>query len=476
MFASPPLTKKCETYMKMLVVDDEKLMCWSLKKDFEKDGFDVFTVGTAQEGIKCFKENNPDIVFLDIKLPDKNGLEVLKELRQINHDAFIIIITAFGGVENAVSAIKAGAYDYIEKPFEIESVRIIVNRALETARLKNEVRKLRIAGGAHYSFERFTTCSTNMLDVLALAKKVAATDYSTVLIQGESGTGKDLLAKVIHYESSRATKPFLEISCTALPETLIESELFGFEKGAFTDAKSSKKGLFEAAEGGTVYMDEIGDVKPSTQVKLLRVLEEKTFKHIGGSRDISMDVRIIAATNRKLEKEVEAGNFREDLFYRLKVLPIYIPPLRERKQDIVTIAMNIVGQLNREFKRDINFLSPEAKEMLMQYRWPGNVRELRNVIERVMILSDADVDTILPDHLPPEIKMAQANSATIEDGNAAKRGSSFTVPEGGIALADVEKGLILQALAAANGNQAQAARLLKVTRDTLRYRMQKFGI
>lgn len=462
--------------MKLLVVDDEKLMCWSLQKEFEKEGFDVLTAGTAREGINCFRENNPGIVFLDVKLPDKNGLEVLKELKQINRDVIIIIITAFGGVENAVAAIKAGAYDYIEKPFEFESVMIIVNRALETVRLKNEVRELRIAGSVHYSFDRFTTCSTNMMEVLSLAKKVAATDCSTVLIQGESGTGKDLLAKIIHYESSRAARPFLEISCTALPETLIESELFGFEKGAFTDAKSAKKGLFEAAEGGTVYMDEIGDVRPSTQVKLLRVLEEKTFKHIGGSKNINMDVRIIAATNRKLEKEVEAGNFREDLFYRLKVLPIHIPPLRERRQDIATIAMNIIFQLNREFKRDISSLSPEAEEMLRQYHWPGNVRELRNVIERIMILADQDADTILPDHLPPEIKMPLADKSPAQRDVAMIGELAVTAPEQGIGLAAVEKECILQALSRAGGNQAKAARLLKVTRDTLRYRMQKFGI
>ncbi len=460
----------------MLVVDDEKLMCWSLQKEFEKEGFDVFTAGTAREGIHCFRENKPDIVLLDVKLPDKNGLEVLTELKELNRDVIIIIITAYGGVENAVSAIRAGAYDYLEKPFEFQTVMLTVNRALETVRLKNEVRELRIAGSGHYSFSRFTTCSANMMEVLALAKKVAATDCSTVLIQGESGTGKDLLAKIIHYESSRATMPFLEISCTALPETLIESELFGFEKGAFTDAKTAKKGLFEAAEGGTVYMDEIGDVKPSTQVKLLRVLEEKTFKHIGGSKNISMDVRIIAATNRKLEQEVEAGNFREDLFYRLKVLPIYIPPLRERRQDIVTIAMNIIGQLNREFKREISFLSKETEELLLQYHWPGNVRELRNVIERVMILSDADANTILPDHLPPEIKKPPAEKAMTPDIDSKAKGIAATAPEEGIALEEMEKDFILRALNRANGNQAKAARLLKVTRDTLRYRMQKFGI
>jgi two-component system response regulator AtoC len=460
--------------MKLLVVDDEHLICWSLKTEFEKVGFDVLTAGTASEGINCFKENDPDIVFLDVKLPDKSGFEVLKEIKQINKDALIIIITAFGGVESAVSAIKAGAYDYIEKPFELESVKITVNRALETVRLKNEVRELRKKGNRAYSFDRFHTRSVNMLEVLSLAKKVAVTDCSTVLIQGESGTGKDLLAKIIHYESSRAPKPFLEISCTALPETLIESELFGFEKGAFTDAKNAKKGLFETAEGGTVFMDEIGDVKLPTQVKLLRVLEEKTFKHIGGSKDISMDVRIIAATNRNLEQEVEKGNFRHDLFYRLKVLPIYIPPLRERKSDIIPIAWSIIGQLNGEFKKDINYLSKEAEELLVQYHWPGNVRELRNVIERVMILSDAD--TILPDHLPLEIRKPTANNITLQSGDATERRFCITIPDEGIDLAGVEKEFIRQALNTTNGNQAKAARLLKITRDVLRYRMQKFGI
>lgn len=458
---------------KLLVIDDEKLICWSLKKEFEKGGFEVLTAYTAAEGIDCFKHNNPDIVFLDVKLPDRNGLEVLKDIKQINREAIVIIITAFGGVENAVSAIKAGAYDYIEKPFEFEAIKITVNRALETVRLKNEVRELRKKDSGKYSFDNFITRSDNVMEVLFLAKKVAATNDSTVLIQGESGTGKDLLAKIIHYESSRAAKPFIEISCTALPETLIESELFGFEKGAFTDAKSAKKGLFEMAEGGTVYMDEIGDVKPSTQVKLLRVLEEKTFKHIGGSKDISIDVRIIAATNRKLEQEVEKGNFREDLFYRLKVLPVYIPPLRERKDDIVPIAWSIINQLNREFKKDINYLSKEAEETLLQYHWPGNVRELRNVIEHVMILSD--IDTILPDHLPQEIKKPHAiNKAP--NGDAMERRFCITVPEEGIDLAEVEKEFIKQAIYTAGGNQTKAAKLLKITRDVLRYRMQKLNI
>lgn len=459
---------------KLLVVDDEELIRWSLRKEFGKEGFDVLTASTANEGIDCYKNNHPDIVLLDVKLPDMNGFEVLKALKQINSDVIVIIITAFGGVESAVSAIKAGAYDYIEKPFEFQSVKITMNRALETVRLKKEVVELKKKESGGYSFDRFITRSPSMLEILSLAKKVASTDCSTVLIQGESGTGKDLLAKIIHCESSRALNPFIEISCTALPETLIESELFGFEKGAFTDAKNAKKGLFEIAEGGTVYLDEIGDVKPSMQVKLLRVLEEKTFKHIGGSKDISLDVRIIAATNRKLEAEVEKGNFRQDLFYRLKVLPVNIPPLRERKDDIIPIAWSIISQLNIEFKKDIRHLSKEAEELLVKYHWPGNVRELRNVIERIMILSEAD--TILPDHLPLEIKKPPANHAEINDDNEMEKRFCITIPKEGLDLAEVEKSYIKQALNTANGNQTKAARLLNISRDTLRYRMQKLGV
>ncbi len=459
---------------KLLIIDDETLICWSFKKEFEKEGFEVLTATTGLEGISLYREARPDIVFLDVKLPDKSGMEVLKDIKAINGDAIVIIITAFGGIESAVKAIKEGAYDYIEKPFEFDAIKITINRALETVRLKKEVGELRKERGGRYSFKSLITQSANMQEILELARKIAASDNTTLLLQGESGTGKDLLAKIIHYESGRAAKPFMEISCTALPETLIESELFGFEKGAFTDAKQSKKGLFELAEGGTVYLDEIGDVKLSTQVKLLRVLEERSFKHIGGDRDINVDVRIIAATNKNLEKEVELGNFREDLFYRLKVIPIHLPPLRERKDDIIPLTMYIIGQLNREFKKNIAFLSPEAEELLLRYGWPGNVRELRNIIERVMILSTND--TILPEHLPAELKMQSERAARAAEGRDRQNTFSITIPEGGIGLAEVEKELIKQALDKVSGNQTKAARLLKISRDVLRYRMQKLHL
>jgi two-component system response regulator AtoC len=457
----------------LLIIDDEELICWSVKKEFEKRGMEVFTAYNGADGLQSFIENHPDILLLDVKLPDRNGLDLLKEIKKLNPDAIVIIITAFGGVESAVAAIKDGAYDYIEKPFQLENVSITINRAIETIRLKKEVRELRNKEGHNTSFDDFKTQSPGMKEIISLAKKVAATDYTTVLLQGESGSGKDFMAKIIHNESCRASKPFVEISCSMLPDSLIESELFGHEKGAFTDAKIAKKGLFEIAQGGTVYMDEIGDVKLPTQVKLLRFLEEKTFKRVGGSKDISIDVRIIAATNKNLEKEVEAGNFRQDLFYRLKVLPIYMPPLRERRDDIIPLVWNFISQFNVKFKKQVNALSPEAEALLFRYHWPGNVRELRNVIEHIMILTDTG--SVLPDHIPQEIRMPRTVKTDGNEGSL-QGGVTITVPEEGVDLARIETEYIRQALLTAEGNQTKAAKLLNVTRDVLRYRMQKLDL
>lgn len=454
----------------LLVIDDENLIRWSIKKEFEKKGFEVLTAHNAAAGLAAFRENEPDITLLDIKLPDKNGIDVLKEMRKMDREAIVILITSFGGVESAVTAIKEGAYDYIEKPFKFEHMEITINRALEKIQLRNDIRELTKKEKGAFSFDHLFTQSDAMKEVLHLARRVAVTDYTTVLIQGESGTGKDLLAKIIHYESARASKPYVEINCTTLPDTLIESELFGFEKGAFTDAKHAKKGLFEIADGGTVYIDEIGDVKPSTQVKLLRVLEEKRFKHIGGNKDIVVDVRVIAATNRILEQEVEKGRFREDLYYRLKVLPIYMPPLRERKEDIITLANHFIVLANRKLQKEIIEISPEAKDLFYRYRWPGNVRELKNMIEHIMILHDMDVITI--EHLPEELRKSVAKTGEPSD-SLERQSKRITVTQEGIDLAQVEKDLIRQALVTARGNKSKAAKLLKISRDTLRYRIRK---
>ncbi len=452
---------------RILVVDDETIITTSLKQGLEKEGYDVVTGSSGEEGLEQFRVESPDITLLDINLPRMDGIRVLDVIKKLDKDAIVIMITAYGGVDSAVRAMKLGAYDYIEKPFDLARLNIILKKALETATLKREVRQLRGEQREKYNFDNIIGESEAIKKVKALARKIAESDATTILIHGESGTGKDLLARVIHFNSSRVDKGFIEITCTALPETLIESELFGFEKGAFTDAKVSKKGLVELADGGTIYLDEIGDMKPSTQAKLLRVIEEKTFKRIGGLRDIKVDVRVVAATNKNLQEAVKSGDFREDLYYRLKVIPITMPSLSGRKEDIVLLVEHFIRVFSRELKKNFKTLSPEAKEILMNYSWPGNIRELKNVIERVFILEECDV--ILPEHLPKEIAFIAPR------GTEADK-SAFALPYEGISLESAEKDFIRQALRMANGNQTKAAKLLGLSRDALRYRMQKFDL
>jgi DNA-binding NtrC family response regulator len=433
---------------RILIVDDEEMITSSLKQGLEKEDYDVITASSGEKGIESFKDGSPDITLLDINLPIMDGLKVLDMIKKTNKDAVVIMITAFGGVDSAVRAMKLGAYDYIEKPFDLDRLNIILKKALETATLKQEVRQLRGEQQEKYSFENIVGTSSSLQKVIELARKIAESDATTVLIQGKSGTGKDLLARTIHFNSKRAEKTFIEVTCTALPETLIESELFGFEKGAFTDAKTAKKGLVELADGGTIYLDEIGDMKPSTQAKLLRVIEAKTFKRIGGLRDIKVDVRIIAATNKK-------------------VIPVYMPALSERKEDIIPLVKHFISVFSRELKKNTKELSPKVKEIIMNYMWPGNVRELKNIIERVFILEESV--TILPEHLPKEIVAGAASNNEIAQ-------SFFAIPHDGISLEHVEKDFIHQALQISGGNQTKAAKLLGLSRDALRYRMQKFGL
>lgn len=452
---------------KILVIDDEEFITRSLKQHFEKEECEVFTAANGEDGIEIFKAEAPDIVILDLNMPGMGGIEALKIIRNLSSDVIIIIITAHGDIETAVSTIKIGAYDFVEKPFELDRISVLIKKALETVHLKREVTFLREEKFDTYSFNNFIGESLVMKDVIALAKKVAASDANTILIQGESGTGKSLLSRAIHYHSARASQPFVEITCTAIPEALIESELFGYEKGSFTDAKVSKKGLFEVASGGTIYLDEIGDIKLSTQAKLLRVLEEKTFKRVGGLKDIKVNVRIVATTNKKdLEAAVREGDFRADLYYRLKVFPIYLLPLRERREDIIPLAMHHINRFNKEFKKNVKSISPDAVKLLLNYPWHGNARELRNVVERICILEDTDI--IYPRHLPSEI-------VDFVDSGAGE-GTSIALPSEGLSLKNVEKDLIVQALKKADHNQTKAARLLGISRDALRYKMQKFNL
>jgi DNA-binding NtrC family response regulator len=445
---------------RILIVDDEALIRWSLKERLSGAGYDVFEAGLASEALDRVSSSEIDLVLLDFKLPDADGLSVLKKIKEISSEIQVILMTGFSSVENAVEAMKLGAYHYVNKPFNLDEVEMLVQKALETSQLRREVRTLRTSQGRDYSFDAIIGASPAMRSIKALLARVASSPASTVLLTGDTGTGKDLAAKAIHYNSDRARRPFVNITMSALPEQLLESELFGHERGAFTDARQQKRGLLETADGGTVFLDEIGEMTAGLQAKLLRFLEEKTFKRVGGLADIRVDVRVIAATNRNLEEEVSHGKFREDLFYRLQVMPIALPPLRERHGDIPLLASYYIDLFNREFKRHVRGLSPEAQALLEQYQWPGNIRELRNAIERAMLLVEHE-------WLQPGDFTTLTRSVTPAE---------FKLPPEGVSLDEVERQLLVQALERSGGNQTQAGQLLGINRDQVRYRIEKFGL
>lgn len=451
---------------KILVIDDEKLIRWTLEDTLRKEGYKVFPAESGEAGLKLVDEERPNLILLDLRLPGMDGMQVLERVKEIEPDALVIILTAHGTVESAVEAMKRGAYDYLSKPFDLDETKMVVRKALETVQLKKEMVLVRRERKERLALDDIVGVSKPIAEILDLVKRIAQSSATTVLIQGESGTGKELVAKAIHVQSARAERPFMAINCTALPEMLVESELFGHEKGAFTDAKYPKKGLLELADGGTVLLDEIGDMHPPAQAKLLRVIEEKSFKRVGGTRSIHVDVRIIATTNRDIAQQVSQGTFREDLYYRLKVFPISIPPLRERPEDILPLAEWFTDRYNREFRRGVTRISPEAEALLVDYRWPGNVRELRNAIERAMILGSGEV--IMPEQLPREI-MAELQRGVVD-------ATPIQIPRGGVPLKALEKELVKQALEQARGNQVRAARLLDISRDALRNRMKKYGM
>jgi two-component system, NtrC family, response regulator AtoC len=450
----------------LLVVDDERLIRWSLEQTLAKAGYAVSTASTGDAALAAVREDPPDVILLDLKLPDIDGLQVLRQIKELSPHLQVVIMTAYADVGTAVEAMKLGAYDYLPKPIDFENLAVTIRNALEASQLKRKVQLLSERHLYPYHFDRIVGTSRAIREVIALARKVARSETTTVLIQGESGTGKDLLAKAIHYESARAEEPFMEIACTAMPEALMESELFGHERGAFTDAKNQKKGLFEVAHGGTIFLDEIGDMSGGLQAKLLRVLEERNFRRVGGTKDITVDVRVIAASNRVLRQAVDSGAFRKDLYYRLQVVTITIPPLRERREDIPLLTGHFLKHFSREFKKRLPRLAREAEQLLVHYDWPGNVRELRNVIERAMILEDTG--DLLAGHLPPEI--GGLNASVVSPAPA------FHLPETGVVLEEVEREFVRQALELAQGNQTRAARLLGLTRDELRYRVKKFGL
>ncbi len=451
---------------RLLVVDDERLIRWSLEQTLEKAGYEVATAETGAAALAALRDEPPDLVLLDLKLPDLDGLQVLRQIRELQPRVQVVIMTAYADVGTAVEAMRLGAYDYLPKPIDFENLAVTIRNALEARQLRQKVELLREQLAPSH-FDHLVGVSRAMQDVVGLARKVSASGATTVLIQGESGTGKDVLARAIHYESSRADEPFMEITCTAMPETLLESELFGHERGAFTDAKTQKKGLLELAHGGTLFLDEIGDMAPALQAKLLRVLEERRFRRVGGTRDISVDIRVVAATNKDLRSAVEQGAFRKDLYYRLQVVTITIPPLRERREDIPLLARHFLQHFSREFRKPLPRLGPPVERLLVQYDWPGNVRELRNVVERAMILTEGE--EIVPADLPPEI----AHQAVAPARGSAPR---FELPPAGVVLEEVEREFVRQALELTHGNQTRAARLLGLTRDELRYRVKKFDL
>ncbi len=452
---------------RILVVDDEKLIRWSVGERLQRDGYEVIAAESGEQALELVAANAPDVMLLDVRLPGIDGLATLQRALALHPDVSVLMMSAHSTVDIAVEAMKHGAVDFLVKPFPFQSLDAAVQRALATARTRRQIAALTSERrSAVESLGALVGQSAAMETVRGMATRLSASDATTVLVEGESGSGKEVVARAVHFGSARADRPFLQVNCAALPEHLLESELFGHERGAFTDAHTQKRGLFESAEGGTVMLDEIGDLHPGGQAKLLRLLESKTFRRVGGVTELRADVRVLAAANVNLEERVSEGRFRADLFFRLNVVRIRVPPLREHAEDIPLLTAHFIARFNQEMKRQVRGVAPGAMDLLQAYHWPGNIRELRNVVERAFILH-ANVDEIRPEHLPPELR-----------GEASRRVEkpTPTVPAEGLVLEDVEKRLIREALERSTGNQSRAARLLGISRDTLRYRLKKHGM
>lgn len=446
---------------RILIVDDEKNMRWVLSQALSTEGFDVAEAADGKGAMAAVSEQEPDIMILDHRMPAPDGMEVLRQLRAKDLVFPVIMLTAHGNVATAVEAMKAGATEYLTKPFDLEELKLAIRKALEYRNLANEVERLRAEIGREYDVEGIVASDPGMLAVLDTVGKVAPTS-ATAIIYGESGTGKELIARAIHNMSDRASKPFVSVSAGALPETLLESELFGYEKGAFTGAMTAKPGRFELANGGTLFLDEIGDISAATQVKMLRVLQERRFERLGGTRSIEVDVRVVAATNQDLQRLIAEGEFREDLFYRLNVVPITLPPLRQRSGDIPLLVAHFL----EKSKAGTKTITADAMKALVTYQWPGNIRELENTIERIVILSRGE--EIGVEDLPGEVRAGTSGPERCVTG--------FALPEEGVDLEEVELDLVRQALDRSGGAVPKAAKLLGLTAKTLEVRMQRLGL
>jgi DNA-binding NtrC family response regulator len=458
----------------ILLVDDQDTIRFFLEKTLKQEGYEAVTARTGAEAIEKARAVVPDLVLLDLKLPDMDGLEVLRKIKEIFPEIGVVMITAFGDIETAVNAMKNGAYDFVSKPINLEQLLMVIKKGLESERLNREVLQLKRQMDPEVGFDYILGDSAGMKRVYEIVKQVAKSDTTTVLIEGESGVGKEMIARLIHRYSNRANKPFMDINCASLPETLLESELFGYERGAFTDAKGQKQGLLELANRGSLFLDEIGEMSLTIQVKLLRVLERMEFRRLGGTQDITVSVRVISATNRDLQKEVDEGRFRADLFYRLKVVPLYVPPLRERREDLLKFANYFINMFNAKFSKNFTDIADEARQLLLTYQWPGNIRELKNVIERVVLLENGPV---------LRREMLPFAATRVEEGSIGRRLDTVLaapIPEDGIdfesLVSDIERSLIVKASEESGWNQSRTARLLNVKRDKLRYRMKSFNI
>ncbi len=471
---------------KILIVDDERLVRWSLRQKCEEWGYQIVEAPSGEPGLRLAQSESPDLILLDVRMPDINGIQVLEQVKKNPDAPAVIMITADPQLDDVKTALKLGAYDFVGKPLDFEELHVTIQNALEASRLRTEVQSLRGEVRRSTGYHDVVAVAPKTIELMSFVQKVAASEATTILIQGESGTGKDLIAKNIHYDSSRQNGPFVAINCSAIPETLMEAELFGHEKGAFTDAKAMKKGLFETAHGGTLFLDEIGELSPLLQAKLLRVLEDQVIRRVGGVRDLQVDVRVVAASNRDLEKAVREGHFRQDLYYRLAIIAIFIPPLRERPEDILPLVDFFVTWYNRKFKKSIRGISPETRRLLLAHNWPGNVRELKNSIERAMILEEESI--LRPVYLPFAVgESGRSGLTAFEHSSASADGGGkqlsngrvlprLYIPEEGTSLEEVERAMVELAMRQARGNQTHAARLLDISRDALRYKLKKFEL